>query len=234
MTLWSDFMSHNGRVVSKWKHYFPAYQRHLARYVDCPLLLIEMGIDHGGSLQLWKRFFGPYARIVGIDIKEECMAYEEDQISVRIGSQSDERLLKSILEEFGKPDIVIDDGSHVASDQTNSFKFLYPRMGACGIYAIEDLHTSYWKDYGGGLHSDGGFMEEIKRLVDELHGHYIGPDMHTAFTDTTLSIHIYDSLAVLERGTLVNRVSPVRPAVPGRHGMKFEEGEFRPVPEGKS
>ena len=234
MSLWSDFISHNGRVVAKWKHYFPAYQRHLGRYVDQPTVLLEIGVDQGGSLQLWKKFLGPLARIVGIDVKPECATYEEDQISVRIGSQSDEGLLRSVLNDFGKPDIVIDDGGHMAGDQVASFRFLYPRMDERGVYAIEDLHTSYWTQYGGGLRSEGSFIELLKQLIDELHGRYTKPEICTAFTNSTLSIHIYDSLAILERGTLLNRLQPVRPAAPGRHGMTFEGGQFRPVPEGKS
>ncbi len=33
--------------------------------------------------------------------------------------------------------------------QITSFKVLFPHLKSGGIYVIEDLHTSYWKLYGG-------------------------------------------------------------------------------------
>jgi tetratricopeptide (TPR) repeat protein len=89
MTLWSQFLTHRGNAMSKWKQYFPAYQRHLSKFTDQSILLIEIGVSGGGSLQLWKQFLGPFVRIVGIDANEICQQFEEDQISVRIGGQSD-------------------------------------------------------------------------------------------------------------------------------------------------
>ena len=123
MTLWSEFLTHQGTGVSKWKQYFPAYQRHLSKFVDQSILLVEIGVSGGGSLQLWKKFLGPFVRIVGIDTDVACKQFEEDQISVRLGSQADHTFLQSVVEEFGGPDIVIDDGSHRSEDQINAFQF---------------------------------------------------------------------------------------------------------------
>src|SRR5262249_27464570 len=157
--LWADFLNHTGRGITKWKQFFPAYQRHLVRYVDRPVLLVEIGVAEGGSLQLWKKFLGPYARIVGIDVNRDC-SFGEDQIAVRIGSQTDTDFLQSVLDEFGAPDVIIDDGSHVASDQVKAFEYLYPRMHRAGVYAVEDLHTAYWDDKEGGLRRPGTFVEK--------------------------------------------------------------------------
>lgn len=57
---------------------------------------------------MWKRYLGPMARIVTIDIVPKNI--EESQIYVRTGDQSDETFLRSLVNEFGRPDIVIDDG----------------------------------------------------------------------------------------------------------------------------
>lgn len=62
---------------------------------------IEIGICKVGSLQLWKRYLGPFAQIVGIDIDPTCKVVEEDQIAVRIGDQSDLNFLQKIINEFG-------------------------------------------------------------------------------------------------------------------------------------
>ena len=92
-------------------------------------------------MQLWKRHLGPFAQIVGIDVGEACRDFEEDQIAVRIGSQDD----VGVLGEFGPPDVVLDDGSHVMSHIRASFAHLYPRMSSSGAYMVEDLHTAYWE-----------------------------------------------------------------------------------------
>jgi|ERR1700733_7919450 hypothetical protein len=206
MSLWSDFQQNNGRIIDKWKHYFPVYETHFRRYVDRPMTLLEIGCGEGGSLQLWKRYFGPHAQIVGIDILPHCEQFEEDQIAVRIGSQSDTSFLARVIEEFGAPDIVVDDGSHQMSDVVASFGFLYPRTARRGIYLVEDLHTAYWHHYGGGLHRPGTFIELCKSLIDELNAdHADGALPPTDFTRSTLSMHFYDSMAVFERGRTTSK-----------------------------
>ena len=150
MNLWSDFLTNDARLIHKWKHYFPVYERHFRDFVYKPVTFLEIGCGLGGSLQMWKRYFGPHARIIGIDILPRCKEYEEDQIDVRIGPQQDTTFLQSLIDEFGTPDIVLDDGSHVMSHVVSSFQYLYPRTAKNGIYMVEDLHTAYWEEYGGG------------------------------------------------------------------------------------
>ena len=116
MNLWSDFLTNRQRVIHKWKHYFPAYERHLGKFVNTDVILIEIGCGQGGSLQMWKRFFGPHARIIEMDINPACQAFEEDQIEIRIGDQSDPVFLNTIVQECGLPDAVLDDGSHMMAD----------------------------------------------------------------------------------------------------------------------
>lgn len=206
MTLWSDFLNHRGRLVEKWKHYFPAYERHFARYVNRPVLFLEIGCGSGGSLQLWKRYLGPHARIVGIDVNPRCVAYEEDQISIRIGNQADTAFLGAVLEEFGAPDVVLDDGSHVMQHVVASFGYLYPRTAPDGVYVVEDLHTAYWNHYGGGLRRPGTFIELCKTLLDELNADWTeGAMAPTVFTRQTLSMQFYDSLAIFERGATTQK-----------------------------
>jgi hypothetical protein len=207
MRLWSDFLTHQGRPALKWKHYFPVYERHMARYVNRPVTIIEIGCGDGGSLQLWKQYLGPNARIVGIDINPQCKTYEEDQISVRIGGQADEKLLASVLREFGTPDIVLDDGSHVMKDQIETFRYLYPRTNPHGLYIVEDVHTSYMPRFGGGLRKEGTFIEMCKELIDELGSQTGGPEAAppTDFTRSTLSIQFHDSVVVFERGKTTHK-----------------------------
>lgn len=202
MTLWSDFLTNDKRIIHKWKHYFPIYERHFKDFVYKPVTFIEIGCGLGGSLQMWKRYFGPHARIIGIDIDPECKKFEEDQIEIHIGEQQDSRFLEAVLEQVGTPDIVLDDGSHVMNHILASFQFLYPKLAKNGIYMVEDLHTAYWEEYEGGLRKPSTFIEVCKNLIDELNAdHTRGALPPTQFTETTMSMHFYDSVVMFERGT---------------------------------
>ena len=209
MNLWSDFLTNDQRLIHKWKHYFPAYERHLSRFRNQDVVMVEIGCGGGGSLQMWKRFLGPHARIVGIDVRPECAEFVEDQIAVRIGDQSDPKFLDEVLREFGSPDVVLDDGSHIMSHVQASFAHLYPRMARTGVYVVEDLHTAYWPNYEGGLRKPETFIETIKNLIDELNADWTRGELKpTLFTHTTLSMHRYDSMAVFERGRHTKKDAP--------------------------
>lgn len=150
---------------------------------------------------MWKRYLGPHARIIGLDIEPNCAAFAEDQIDIRIGDQSEETFLGRVVDEFGPPDIVLDDGSHVMTHVNASFSYLYPKMSRTGVYMVEDLHTAYWDEFEGGLRRKGSFIERCKDLIDELNADHVrGAIDQTAFTRTTLSMHFYDSVTVFERG----------------------------------
>ena len=83
MSLWQDFLTNDERIIHKWKHYFPICERHFGKFVHQDVVMLEIGCGQGGSLQMWKRFLGPHARIVGIDINPLCESFSEDQIDVR-------------------------------------------------------------------------------------------------------------------------------------------------------
>src|SRR5207244_627210 len=115
MNLWADALDNDKRIIHKWKHYFPIYERHFKDFVYKPVTFIEIGCGLGGSLQMWKRYFGPHARIIGIDVNPDCKKFEEDQVEVYIGQQQDLGFLERVIDQFGIPDIVVDDGSHIMS-----------------------------------------------------------------------------------------------------------------------
>ena len=231
MTLWSDFLTNKGRMIHRWTHYFPIYERHFAPLVNRPITFLEIGLGEGGSLAMWQRHFGPRARIVGLDINPDAKAFEDDQIAVRIGNQADRTFLAAVLEEFGPPDAVVDDGSHIMEHLLATFDFLYPRLTPAGIYVVEDLHTAYMPGYGGGLRRSGTFIERCKDLIDELNADYAGPGLlPTEFTHSTISMHIYDSVVVFERGHQLKR-SMFSPA-PGtdKPGRGYEPPQMPPKP----
>jgi SAM-dependent methyltransferase len=210
VTLWSDVHNNHKRLIHKWKHYFPIYERHFKDFVYKPVSFIEIGCGQGGSLQMWKQYFGPHARIVGIDINPRCKRFAEDQIEIHIGNQEDPAFLQRVIDQVGIPDIVVDDGSHVMSHIVATFNVLYPRMLKNGVYLVEDLHTAYWKEYEGGLRRPGSFIEICKNLIDELNAeHSRGALPPTEFTRSTTAMHFYDSVVVFERGASTRKGAPM-------------------------
>lgn len=140
-------------------HFLEAYNKHFAGLK--PNRVLEIGVQGGGSLKIWEKMF-PEAEIVGIDILEDCKKYEQGNIKVFIGDQHDVKF----LETLGNFDIIIDDGGHYMTQQQVSMKTLMQQLNAGGIYVIEDLHTSYWKQFQDIEHTT---IEELKGLVDDLH-----------------------------------------------------------------
>jgi hypothetical protein len=209
MSLWSDFLTNDDKIIHKWAHYFPIYERHFARWQNRSLVFWEAGVYGGGSLQMWQRYFGPNAVIVGLDINPECKSHEARGINIRIGDQADPVFLNSVIEEFGVPDVVLDDASHHMKLTWDMFEFLYPKLPKNGVYMVEDMHTSYWPKWGGGLHVENSFINRCKRLIDELNAEHIKEDdvKPTEFTRTTDCIAFYDSIVVFEKGNALPRTS---------------------------
>ena len=208
MSLYSLFLDNQGRNINKNAHYFHIYERHFARYVGLASTFLEIGTGHGGSAQMWKRYLGPLCRIVSIDISAKCKSYEDEQVAIRIGSQSDTGFLQSVIDEFGPFDMVLDDGSHHMKDVRITFDYLSGRIAHNGVYMVEDLHTAYWPEFGGGYRHPDSFVEFSKDRVDELNAPYTrGQLPQTDFMRQTTSVHFYDSIIVYERGGYVSRKS---------------------------
>lgn len=196
------FTENTGRLIHKWKHYFEIYDRHFSRFRGTDVHVVEFGVSHGGSLQMWKHYFGPDARIFGIDINPHCKAVEEEQIEIFIGDQADRAFLRSLTAKIPRINILIDDGGHTMEQQIHTYEELFPFIDANGVYLCEDLHTSYWPDWGGGYRKDGSFIEYSKHFVDAIHGwHSLEKEQLdvSEFTKSVHSLHYYDSVLVIEK-----------------------------------
>ncbi len=196
------FFNNPGRLIDKWHHYFEIYHRHFQRFRGRSPVVVEIGVFHGGSLQMWREYFGAGARIVGIDIDPRCRQFEDEATTVLIGDQSDRRFLAEVRERVPHIDILIDDGGHTMVQQIATFEELYPHVRPEGVYLCEDIHTSFWPEYVGGYRREGTFLEYGKALVDRLYGWYspepdrLAPDR---FTLSTYALHFYDSVLVIEK-----------------------------------
>ena len=193
------------------KGYTTYYERHLAPLRHAPITLLEIGIWKGASLRMWAEYF-PNAKIVGIDSDASCLGMQDGRTSVYVGDQSDRDFLRKVVESVGSPfDVIIDDGGHRMEQQITSVQELFPTMARGGLYAIEDLHTSYTARYGGGKLGAGNTASTLLSSVHHLHARpeLVGPpglqrragDAPPLDREVLMrlkSVSFYPSLAVLE------------------------------------
>jgi 23S rRNA U2552 (ribose-2'-O)-methylase RlmE/FtsJ len=195
------FATNTEGELDKWKHYFEIYERHFSRFRGSDVHVMEIGVSQGGSLQMWKRYFGPKARIFGVDINPHCSKFEDEQITIFVGDQQDRLFLRSLPAQVGRLDILIDDGGHTMKQQIATYEELFPHVDKNGVYLCEDLHTSYWRKWGGGYRRRGSFIEYSKNLIDYLNAWHSTTTRLTVsdFTKCVHSLHYYDSVLVIEK-----------------------------------
>jgi len=196
------FRANQGRLIHKWMHYFDIYDRHFSPYRKRPVTVLEFGVSHGGSLQMWKKYFGRKARIIGVDIDPRCKELTEPQVEVIIGDQEDRTFLRSLRDQIGPIDVVIEDGGHTMTQQINTFEEIWPGVRNGGVFLIEDLHTSYWDNYGGGVRRPGTFIEYAKNLVDQMNAwHSRDKDLLAVdeYSKSIRGMHVYDSIVVFDK-----------------------------------
>lgn len=189
------FDSHTvGPGIWKWRHYFSAYDRHLAKFRGQPVHVLEVGIYSGGSLDMWRHYFGETAHIYGVDVQPACRAYERAGTRILIGDQADADFWKSFKRDVPRLDVVIDDGGHQPSQQIATLEALLPHLQPGGVYMCEDIHgpenlfCSYLDGISRNLHDTSGWETGASLRVDTIEWQMLVD-----------SVHLYPFLAVVER-----------------------------------
>jgi Methyltransferase domain len=170
------FETHDeGPGIWKWSHYFDVYHRHFQKFIGTDVHVMEIGVYSGGSLGMWRDYFGPRCHVTGIDIEPACAAYKTDGIDIVIGDQSDRRFLAEVRATIPRVDILIDDGSHYPEHQIVTLEEMLPHVAPGGIYVCEDTHGSpnYFASYISGLSSrlNGGRAKDFGTAVDSVHSY---------------------------------------------------------------
>jgi hypothetical protein len=220
------FEQNDHRLIDKWMHYFEIYERHFSAFRGIPTALLEFGVSHGGSLQMWKYFLGPQAKIYGVDRDPRCEDLYEEQITIFVGDQANRDTLRSIKAALPKFDIIIDDGGHTMTQQIVTFEEMFTHLNDNGIYLVEDLHTSYFRSHGGGYRNPGTFIEYSKRLIDQLNAWHSQEAGYVVdnFTRSAFGMHYYDSVLVIEKRSLTSpsrrlKGTPSFPLQPGEQAL---------------
>jgi len=170
LSLKKIFLEHKGKISDKWSLYLEVWNEFLAPYREESIRLLEIGIQNGGSLEIWGKYFKNAEKLIGCDIDQNCLKlrYEDDRVKIVVADANSEYGQQEILKYSNQFDIIIDDGSHKSDDIIQSFIKYFPYLNDDGLYLVEDLHCSYWKDYNGGLHNPFSAMAFFKRLTDIL------------------------------------------------------------------
>jgi hypothetical protein len=204
-----------GPGVWKWRHYFPIYHRHLSKFVGQEVHVVEIGIYSGGSLPMWRSYFGQECQVYGIDIEPACVAHEQESIRVFIGDQADPSFLEQFVAKVPRIDVVIDDGGHQPHQQIASLRHLLPHMAMGGIYICEDIQGPFAQ-----FHS---FVDGMTRPLSQVHEHAAPLPVHQQIA----SVHQYPALTVVEKPE--RRVAPFEAPM---RGTVWEPGIYDFVDKG--
>ena len=223
-TLTSIFKAHKGNNSDKWENYLVTYSAEFDQYKKThnTIRLLEIGVQNGGSLQIWKKYFGITSEIVGLDIDENvCKMNLGAGIETFCFDASDREKLKTFSED--RPfDIIIDDGSHMCAHVIESFKALFNKVKPGGIFIVEDVHTSYYPQFGGGLRAKTSSMKYFKNLLDLINIFHINDEQFKSklsedesyFYKWIESIKFVDSMIIVKKRT-EERTEPVKRIMTG-------------------
>lgn len=204
----------SGRGIWKWMHYFDIYERHLRKFVEREVHIVEIGVYSGGSLDMWKDYFGTRCHIYGVDIEQACKVYESDHVKIHIGDQADWNFWREFKEQVPTIDILIDDGGHGAEQQIVPLEEMLPHLRPGGVYMCEDVH---------GVHN--GFSSFTQALVNCLNSmemadenlRHKGGIKAQPYQACVGSMHFYPFLTVLEKAG-----APTRKLTSQRHGTEWQ------------
>lgn len=220
-TLNSLYEQQSGKVSDKWALYLREYDRLLGGYQALPIRLLEIGIQNGGSLEKWTKFFPHSTRLIGCDINPECglLEYEDPRISVIVGDANENDTSQQIFDVCAEFEIVIDDGSHRSGDIVKTFARYFSHVRDGGVFIAEDLHCSYWRNYEGGLFDPMSSVAFFKRLADIVSYEHWGVAVErksilASFTETYGDSFNEEVLSHIHSVEFINSICVVRKQAP--------------------
>jgi hypothetical protein len=136
------FETDKGNQWDNAHNYTKIYEDLFLEFKNKEFNLLEIGLNrkkqiHCPSLLMWASWFEK-AKIYGFDIRK--FVTEHPRIRIFQGDQSNKEDLLNVAKKVGTFDIIIDDGSHLRSDQQISIDTLFPFLNKKGLYVIEDIH----------------------------------------------------------------------------------------------
>lgn len=199
-----------GRGIWKWAHYFDIYHHHFSKFIGREAHVVEIGIYSGGSLEMWRDYFGPRSQIYGVDIAAECKVYENEYTKVFIGNQADRSFWKTFKERVPYIDVLIDDGGHTTEQQIVTLEEMLPHLRPGGVFLCEDVVGAY-----------NGFSAYLQGLVSNLNATRF-EDVEdgvipSEFQTWIKAVHFYPYVTVIEKAD-----QPVQRFTSPRRGTEWQ------------
>ena len=152
----------------KWSSYFQVYEKIFSKYRNKKIKFVEIGVANGGSLFMWKKYFGKKAKIIGIDLNPKVKKLEKNGFKIYIGNQSDKKFWDNFYKKEGKVDLILDDGGHKNLQQISTVHHSLPYVKDGGKIVVEDTGTSYVKKEFNNP-SKYSFINYAKNIIDVIH-----------------------------------------------------------------
>ena len=181
-----------GRGISKWTHYFDIYNRHFSRFVGKEVKVLEIGVFSGGSLEMWRHYFGPRCRVYGVDVNEACRSYGNEFTEIFIGDQADRGFWKVFKKRVPHLDILVDDGGHRPEQQIATLEEMLPHLRPGGVYLCEDIHGTH----NGFAAYMLGLVRNLNAMTDDPSQPGVRPSPLQA---SIHSVHFYPYVTVIEK-----------------------------------
>lgn len=180
------------RPSHKFLHYFPIYEHLFAGFRGQEFTFVEFGVQGGGSLQMWREYFGPKARIVGVDLNPQAAADSPD-FDVRIGDQGDQRFLDDLFTDLGQVDVVLDDGGHQSFQQILTVQRALAHARGPLLVAVEDTTTSFDR-VSSLFHRNLSFQRFAQAASDMLTERSLTQSAEPSLLDSIWSVEFYNGV----------------------------------------
>ncbi len=232
---------HIGNFSDKWSSYVSTYQEALEPVRFKIGTVLEIGVQNGGSLEIWAKYFTRAGLIVGCDVDPRCsvLAFEDPRIQVIVGDVNQSETYRKIIGLSESFDLIIDDGSHISADVIKTFLIYFGYLADGGTYIIEDLVTSYWPAYNGGLEEPTSSMSFLKKMADVINYEHWRTDtkIRDFFSQALSSVGMKlpdDFFAGVHSITFMNSLCIIKKAAPEKNllGQRLVVGNFGPVEPG--
>jgi len=138
----------HGRGIWKWNNALQAYQRHFSFYANRHVAIAEVGVQSGGSVNMWQTVLGPKCHVYGIDINPNTQQFANSKTTITLGDQADVKMWNNFFANTVKTplDILVDDGGHEPQQMLITLQESFPRMNPGGSVVIEDIHGTHYTD----------------------------------------------------------------------------------------
>ncbi len=203
--------------------YFQVYDEIFENFINKKFTFVEVGIHNGGSLFMWREFFGEDARIIGVDLNPEAKQFEKYGFEIFIGDQSDKRFWKSFFDEVGDIDVLIDDGGHTYEQQIITVTSTIDFVKNNGLIVVEDTHTSYFKKFG--YPTKYTFVNWSKKIIDNINSRSQEVVIsNPLYKNKIHSVEFFDSIVVFKINK--NKSVDSKPTSNESKTLNFEDYRF--------